>query len=96
MRKAQVKQVRQICVRRKEGGVDHITEAAQRARVGQVHAGRRDDVLTQEADLAAGHGVLGRASPWQGEVARNAVRPMDICTLNRHTLLAASTQRRGS
>ncbi|MCF4123662.1 PrgI family protein [Antribacter sp. KLBMP9083] len=47
-------------LRRKKTG--HITEAAQRAKVGQVddaaQVAEYDDVLTQEADLAAGHGVL--------------------------------------
>ncbi|MCF4123685.1 PrgI family protein [Antribacter sp. KLBMP9083] len=47
-------------LRRKKTG--HITEAAQRAKVGQVEDATQvaeyDDVLTQEADLAAGHGVL--------------------------------------
>ncbi|WP_125778001.1 SCO6880 family protein [Antribacter gilvus] len=40
----------------------HITEAAQRAKVGQIddatQTAEYDDVLTQEAELAAGHGVL--------------------------------------
>ncbi|GAA4707839.1 hypothetical protein APR04_003860 [Promicromonospora umidemergens] len=47
-------------LRRKKTG--HITEAAQRARVGQIEdvtqVAEYDDVLTQEAELAAGHGVL--------------------------------------
>ncbi|RPF21448.1 SCO6880 family protein [Myceligenerans xiligouense] len=47
-------------LRRKKTG--HITEAAQRAKVGQIEdatqAAELDDVLAQEADLAAGHGVL--------------------------------------
>lgn len=47
-------------LRRKRTG--HVTEAAQRAKAGQVEditqTAEYDDVLTQEADLAAGHGVL--------------------------------------
>ncbi|MEU4360364.1 SCO6880 family protein [Promicromonospora sp. NPDC023987] len=47
-------------LRRKKTG--HITEAAQRARLGQIEdvtqVNEYDDVLTQEAELAAGHGVL--------------------------------------
>lgn len=47
-------------LRRKKTG--HITEAAQRAKVGQIEDATQtaelDDVLAQEADLAAGHGVL--------------------------------------
>ncbi|MBE1878974.1 SCO6880 family protein [Myceligenerans pegani] len=45
--------------RRKTG---HITEAAQRARIGQIEdvtqTSEYDDVLAQEAELAAGHGLL--------------------------------------
>ncbi|WP_454857648.1 SCO6880 family protein [Promicromonospora soli] len=47
-------------LRRKRTG--HLSEAAQRAKVGQVtdaaQAAEYDDVLAQEAELAAGHGVL--------------------------------------
>ncbi|MFD2796380.1 SCO6880 family protein [Promicromonospora vindobonensis] len=47
-------------LRRKK--TDCITQAAQRARVGQIEGVNQvveyDDVLTQEAELAAGHGVL--------------------------------------
>ncbi|GAB2496725.1 type VII secretion protein EccE [Promicromonospora xylanilytica] len=47
-------------LRRKKTG--HVTEAAQRAKAGQVEdvtqTAEYDDVVTQEADLAAGHGAL--------------------------------------
>lgn len=47
-------------LRRKRTG--HLSDAAQRAKVGQVtdaaQAAEYDDVLAQEAELAAGHGVL--------------------------------------
>jgi hypothetical protein len=47
-------------IRRKK--TEHISDAAQRARLGQVTDARHDaeyhDVLQQEADLTAGHGVL--------------------------------------
>lgn len=47
-------------LRRKRTG--HLSDAAQRAKAGQItdamQAAEYDDVLTQEADLAAGHGVL--------------------------------------
>ncbi|GAA1873880.1 SCO6880 family protein [Myceligenerans crystallogenes] len=47
-------------LRRKKTG--HLTEAAQRAKAGQIQdatqAAELDDVLAQEAELAVGHGVL--------------------------------------
>ena len=42
--------------------VEHISDAAQRAKIGQIedaaHTAEYQDVLQQEADLTAGHGVL--------------------------------------
>ena len=42
--------------------VEHISDQAQRAKIGQIedaaHTAEFDDVLQQEADLTAGHGVL--------------------------------------
>ncbi|MDN5758807.1 MAG: PrgI family protein, partial [Tomitella sp.] len=42
--------------------VEHISDAAQRRRIGQIedaaHSAEFEDVLQQEADLTAGHGVL--------------------------------------
>jgi len=42
--------------------VEHISDAAQRARIGQIEDAAQtaeyQDVLQQEADLTAGHGVL--------------------------------------
>ncbi|MFT4264099.1 MAG: PrgI family protein [Nocardioides sp.] len=47
-------------IRRKK--TEHISDAAQRQRIGQIEDARQsaeyDDVLQQEADLTAGHGIL--------------------------------------
>ncbi|WP_370325376.1 SCO6880 family protein [Euzebya sp.] len=47
-------------VRRRK--TEHLADAAQRARIGQIedlrHTAEYDDVLQQEADLTAGHGAL--------------------------------------
>ena len=47
--------------------VEHISDQAQRARIGQIEDASQTaeyhDVLQQEADLAAGHGILRYTDP---------------------------------